>query len=331
MSEYHSSPSVAIMSQSERTDRITKPLATTGMNYDVDPADPYQRDILIVETPDRDMLKQVLSKPVHRDTTLLFRMRGDPYWGIHHWMDSKIKQKMALRMLRYVDGCVAIAPHQAQKYVEKAGNPTHIVPLSKDADEWPDINHTDSELRILSLTNCMYPQKMRPLVEAAPAVERALERHGGRWVIGGKGIYADRLEQQLEEYEHITFGGYVDAKKEMEQANLMLHLSYFDSFANAILEGMASNVPVITTDYVAFSDQNLPVHTTDNLEEIDSILDGYTDPEKRQSVGDRNQAHVREYYNHERVGEAWNTTLLDFHQRSLPRQALYTAHSICQP
>lgn len=327
----HRTPSIGIMSQSDRTDKITNPLATTKLNYTVDPSDPYEHDILIAETPDRDMFRRVLSKPLHRDTTLLFRMRGDPYWGIHHWMDNRVKQKIALQMLRYVDGCVAIAPHQAEKYAQKTGNATHIVPLSIDADEWPDTNHTDEELRIVSLTNCWYPAKFKALIEGAPAVERALDRHGGQWIIGGKGRHAERLQEEMAKYEHIDFRGYVNATETLDWANLMLHLSYFDSFANAILEGMAASLPVITTDHVAFTDQNLPVHATDGLTNLDSVLADYTDADHRQTIGDRNQAHVREFYNHERVGSAWNTALLDFHRRALPETTLYTAHSVCQP
>jgi len=327
---YHQTPSVAILSQSDRTDRITNPLTYSKIPFDVDSANPYEHDILIVETPDREMFKEVLKRPLH-DTQVLFRMRGDPYWGIDEWIGNGIKRQLALRMLKYVDGCVALAPHQAEKYVTKTGNPTHIVPLSIDTREWPSTNHTDEELRILSLTNCMYPRKVDPIIDAAPVVEDVLADVGGYWRIGGKGRHEDKLRKALKGYTHVEFGGYVDAKEELRDANLMLHLSQFDSFANAIMEGSASTLPVITTDYVAFTDHNLPVETISDHDDLRRKLLDYRHPVARQGRGHDNEAHIAEYYNHQRVGRAWQRAILDFYRkRSLPGGVLESAREVCE-
>lgn len=315
-----SKPTVAILSQSERTWQINAALATTDIDYAIDPTDPYQYDIIVIETPDRRMFKEVLKRPLH-DTTVLFRMRGDPYWGIHHWYDGplpvrKAKQYLALKQLDWVDGCLAIAPHQARKYMHHTGNPTRQVTLSRDVDNWPTASHASEKLRILSLTNCMYPQKTRPIIEYAPAVESVLQDSGGYWHIGGKGRYADELAEGLADYDHIQFEGYVDAKERLADANLMLHLSYFDSFAGAILEGMASTLPVITTDHPAFTENDLPVETIDgSANQLKTLLRRYTDPGRRQPIGDRNESHIAERYSHERLGERWRHVLCWFHHQ----------------
>jgi hypothetical protein len=271
--------------------------------------------VLVIETPDKKMLRHVAAG-VFEDTTVLFRMRGDPYSVIHHWNDSPIppvrwaKKRLALKQLEWVDGCVAIAEHQAAKYRRKSGRPTKIVQLSRDVAAWPDSEHTDDELRALSLTNCMYPQKIKPLIRHADAINQVLSDVGGQWVIGGRGRYADQLADAVEEYEHIQFAGYVDAKARLDESNIMLHLSQFDSFAGAILEGCASRLPVITTDHPAFTDAGLPVDVIPGgPETIKPLLRQYADPQQRQWTGVENEDVVAGRYNHERLGQRWADVL----------------------
>jgi glycosyltransferase involved in cell wall biosynthesis len=319
-------PTVAILSQSDRTWQTEAALDTTNITYAVDPADPYDYDLLIIETPDREMFKhtalnmsvRTLLEGADASTKLLFRMRGDPYWGIHHWYDGpwpsrKLKQFLSLKQLEWVDGCVAIAPHQAEKYREKTGNPTAIAQLSRDVSAWPTASHASESLRIVSLTNCMYPQKIKPIIEYAPVVEEILSDVGGYWHIGGKGRYADELVEAVADYAHIDFLGYIDAKEHLADANLMLHLSYFDSFAGAVLEGCASALPVITTDHPAFTRSELPVDVMDSEGGMRELLRQYTEPENREGVGRENMAFVAERYSHERVGEDWAQVLRYFH------------------
>lgn len=312
-------PRTAFLSQSDRTWQTEAALDTTPVEYTVDPADPWDYDILVLETPDREMFRHVVEGRFE-DTTVLFRMRGDPYWGIGHWYDGSIppvrwgKKALALKQLEWVDGCIAIADHQAAKYQQKTGNPTKIATLSRDTAAYPDTTHTDTEIRALTLTNCMYPNKIGPIIEHAAAVNDVLDDVGGQWVIGGKGRYADRLADAVEGLEHVTFPGYVDAKVRLADANLMLHLSDFDSFAGAVLEGCASALPVITTSHPAFTDSGLPVDPIDGSpERLKSLLYRYADPDERGKRGYANEEVVREEYSHERLGRRWMDVLQYFH------------------
>lgn len=305
-------PTTALLSQSDRTWQTEVALDTTDVPYETDPADPWDFDVLVIETPDKRMFKHVVRGRT-QDTSVLFRMRGDPYWGINHWYDGplpvrKLKQWAALKQLEWVDGCISLAPHQATKYRKRTHNPTRNVPLSRDVDEWPDTIHTDERLKIVSLTNCMYPQKIKPLIKYADTVNSILEEEGGYWIIGGKGRYADRLQDAVEPLLHVSFPGYLDARDELEAANVMLHLSYFDSFAGAILEGLASQLPVITTSHPAF--EMLPTDKIDgSSNQLKTLLKRYTDPQTRQRKGDRNERIVENHYNHNAVGQRWQEVL----------------------
>lgn len=305
--------SVAINSPGDRTHVITNALDAVGVEYRVNPDALGNQDLVVNDTPDRELLKDVIRHaPPWTDRPLLFRMRGDPYWGIEQWMDSKLKQRVAIEMLQYVDGCVAIAPHQAEKYRRKTGVDTRLAQLSKDADAWPDVEHGGDDLRLVTLTNCMYPNKLRPIIDWMPFIDDFLAEHGGRWVIGGKGKYSDMLERATEDRAHVEFPGYVDATKTLAESNVMLHLSNFDSFANAILEGAASRLPVIANRHPAFTRNDLPVSIVDHHYELSSRLLALRDPATRQTVGEANEQHVRDRFNHTRIGVQWIEALQHF-------------------
>lgn len=315
-------PTTALLSQSDRTYQIEVALDHSDIQYETDPADPWAFDVLVIETPDRKMLRHAVEGKFE-DTTVLFRMRGDPYWGIHQWYDHPFppvrwgKKWVALKQLEWVDGCVAIAEHQANKYRRKSGKPTEIVQLSRDVSEWPDTNHTDRELRALSLTNCWYPDKIDPIIKHAGVVNDVLSDVGGQWIIGGKGRYEDRLAEGIAPYEHVHFPGYVDAKERLDEANIMLHFSQLDSFAGAILEGCASQLPVIASDHPAFVNADLPVDVVaGGKERLKPLLYHYADPRARAEKGTENERVVAEKFNHEQMGQDWQDVLQWFHHNA---------------
>ncbi|QLD84627.1 glycosyltransferase [Natronomonas halophila] len=292
-------PRVAIVSPGDRTDRLTVPLAAAGIDYSVNPVDPTTFDVVICDTPDREMLRTVVECRLD-GTPVLFRQRGDPFWGIGEWIDSRVKKAVLFRMLRAVDGCLAIAPHQASKYSRKTGVQSDIVTLPKDVAEWPDSDHTDEELRIISLTNATYPDKYRPLLELAPAVDEVLE--SGTWRIGSWcDKHGEEIRGVLGSYDNIEYGIQLDAEAELEWANVMIHHSGLDVLPNAILEGMAARLPVLTNPHVAFSQSPAPTVISSG-DRVPELLAQLRDPEGRQVVGDRGHDYVARAHDPEAVG-----------------------------
>jgi glycosyltransferase involved in cell wall biosynthesis len=294
---------IALVSPGDRTDRLTAPLDAIDGTWTVNPSDPTAHDVVVCDTPDREMLRAVARCRVD-GTPVLFRQRGDPFWGIDEWLDSRVKKAVLYRMLRAVDGCLAIAPHQASKFARKTGVPTDLVTLPKAVDGWPDTIHTDTELRLLTLTNCVYPDKIEPLAEIAPAIDDILAESDGTWRIGSWSEgHDDWLREQLAPFEHIEFELRLDAEAELEWANMMVHYSRLDVLPNAILEGMASRLPVLTNDHVAFRQSRAPLTVTRTQDGLRDALERYQDPARRREAGELGHQYVASQHDPADVGE----------------------------
>lgn len=292
---------LAIISPGDRTDRLTDPLDAVNAEYAVNPTDPTEYDVVLCDTPNREMLRAVV-RCRFAGTPVLFRQRGDPFWGIDEWLDSRLKKAVLFRMLRAVDGCVAIAPHQAEKFARKTGVATDLVTLPKQADQWPDTVHTDTDLRLLTLTNAVYPAKIEPLAKIAPVVDDFLG-DSGTWRIGSWSEgHDDWLREQLAPYDSIEFGLRLDAEAELRRANVMVHYSNLDVLPNAVLEGLASRLPVITNAHVAFSQSAAPLTITRNSASLRRQLEQLREPSRRRAAGELGHQYVTTRHDPARVG-----------------------------
>ena len=294
---------IAIVSPGDRTDKITTALDTTVLDYTVNPDSFDNFPVIICDSPDRDMFKTVIRNRFS-DKSVIFRMRGDPYHGINEWIDSRIKRYAALKMLDYVDGCIAIAPHQAIKYERKTGIRPDIIGLPIDVTDWPNSQHFNESLRIVTLTNTVYIDKIRPLIEIAPVVNEVLEFCGGYWEIGSWSDGYDRyLNDSLRKYSRIEFSGELDAKRALDNANCMLHYSEFDVLPNAVLEAMASKLPVLTNDYVAFTQTNAPVIVNRTESSLYRNLIDLQNHKNRRDIGAEGYDYVKKYHSPEYIGD----------------------------
>jgi len=294
---------LAFISPGDRSDRVTIPLETTDINYTTHPDSLRGYDLLLADTPDRTMLKYMLRAKL-RGIPVLFRMRGDPFWGIGEWIDSRVKKAILFQMLQRVDGCIAIAPHQAETYRRETGVETHVVALPNEYWNWNVTPHTDTELRAVTLTNAVYPNKIQPLIDIAPTVNSVLSNTGGTWKIGSWSEgYHERLEEIAATHEHIEFELRMDAHDALEWANLMIHYSDFDSQANAILEGMASKLPVITNDHTPFANIGYPLRVMRSTNELQTTLKQFQRPGKRERVGADSLQYVKDKHAPEIIGE----------------------------
>jgi len=325
--------SVAVIEQSGRSENLINPLQATAMDVAVDPEDPHARDIVVLETPDRRLAKEVLKKPLH-DAVLVFRMRGDPWFGISEWIDSRFKEWLAKNVvIPGVDGCITITPAHARLFERKTGIEAAVSQLPAYPDRWPDSDHTDEELRICTLTNCVYWPKVEPLIDAAPIVERVLDETGGHWRICGDGNYEDDLADAVAGYDHISFLGFQNAREQLEWANLMVHFSELDGWPNAALEGMSAQLPVIMNDHHAFVDRDRPNVVVEfdselrKASELRTTLLKYTDPETRQERGERGERYVREEHNDATVGQDY----VRYFRRLLSRDSFERLHGIEAP
>lgn len=295
---------IAIISPGDRVAKITNPLDTTPVEYDVNPGSLWGYDALLCDTPDRTMLKTLAIGKAIR-TPVMFRMRGDPFWGLEEWVDSRLKRWVAQElMLGSIDGCIAITPRHAATFRDRTGAPTTRAALSVDTDAWPETEHSDEELRIVTLTNAVYLPKIAPTIEAIEAVESVLTDVGGEWRIGSwSDGYSDRLRDATTECDHVNFCGSLDATESLDWANCMIHYSNMDVLPNAILEGMASECAVVTNDFVEFRHSAAPLVVTASHSELRSQLRRLVDPTERTQQSDRGEEYVRTNHSREAIGE----------------------------
>jgi len=176
-----------------------------------------------------------------------------------------------------------------------------VVPLSIQPDEWPAHEHTDTELRMLSLTNANYEGKVTPIVERIKLVNEWCDRNSGEWWICGKGEYADRIKRATAGREYVSYCGYVNAREYLKGANALLHFSTMDIQApNAVLEGMASEIPVVTSENNIF--QELPSPMVNGQDSLIAELDRLKMPEIRSLVVQGQQSYLQKH-SPEQVGK----------------------------
>jgi len=298
--------STAILYPGNRVEKMSVPLAASNLDVAIEPPDAYDRDIVVVDNADRDLAREVL-KNKRTNAQLVYRMRGDVFHELELWEMHRLKKRLATEyVLPNVDGVIAVTDRMAAKFNRETGvSPVGSASLWIRPGEWPTVTHTDTELRILTLTNPNYWEKVRPCVEWADTVDRVLDDVGGHWHICGNGTHTDRLKDQLREYDHVSFAGYVDAKAKLQESNLLIHASDLDGFPNAILEGMASKLPVVTNDYVAFQNHPGPVAVQDSETELGATLYKYQNPTTRQHTGADSLSYVENNHTPERVGQAY--------------------------
>lgn len=299
--------SVAIISPGNRLEKITKPLATTNLRWEVAPDDPYSFDILLIDMVNPRMGIEVLKKWMH-DAKLVYRMRGDMYREVELFDTNFVKDWLGMNVaLHNVDGVVSVAPYMAEKAHWKDGiQPVGSVSIPVDSDDGVvESSHCDTTLRMLTLTNANYWPKVEPITKWANTIERFASERGGTWIIGAKGKHADRLETALAPYRHVEYRGYIDKSDYLEWANVILHPSNLDGHPNAILEGMASRLPVVTNDYVAFTEFDGPIQVAGDKAALRKTLSDLQTPDYRADLGSAGRAYIDEFHDPQFLGQQY--------------------------
>jgi len=297
--------SIAVLYPGNRADKLTWPLEHSAMDISVEPNYPYNRDIVICDNADRKLGLEVLKNRL-ADSQLVYRLRGDVFHELDLWGMNPIKHKIATKgVLPNVDGVIAVSDRLADKYNRETGVPSYGAGLAKDPGNWPDVAHTDNIVNGVTLTNMNYWKKVSPIVEWAPVVERVLEDIGGRWRVCGDGDHADRIAEELDDYSHVHYGGYVDAKGELGKSNVMIHPSLLDGQPNSILEGMASNLPVVTNDFAAFTEFDGPINVVRTESELVDALHALANPSVRAVDGEANQDYITHHHSPEAIARQY--------------------------
>jgi len=300
--------SVAVMYTGGRSEKMTVPLQATDMDVAVEPPNPWDYDIVALDNADRNMIWPVLRKRCpDTNTKVVYRMRGNVYEEIGRWDMLPMKEWLAKAILRNADGFIAVTPGMATIAKRRAGvDPVGVAGLAKEPSNWPTVTHTDRELRAITLTNADYFEKVEPAVRNAGVFEEWARVNGGQWDIYGSGTHTEWLAHATAQYDHVAFQGYTEQPKAtIEDYNLMLHLSDLDALPNAVLEGFAAGLPVLTSAFYAFTESDAPVDVVHAPTDLRETLAHYRTPRTRQQQGARNMAYLREHHTPEHVGQQY--------------------------
>jgi len=299
-------PSVAICYPSPtRVEKVATPLRAAGVGVTIDPADPHSRDVIFLATPGARMLDPLLR--ADEDTAVLWRIRGNVWRASNYWRLGALKSAASTRWLfPRLDGAIPADSHLESEFRARTQTTaTDAIGLPIDVAAWPEPDHTDETLRLVTLTNADYRGKVDPIVERVGLVDNLLADTGGEWLIGGDGRYADDLADACRDASHVRYGGYLDAKGALADANVLFHPSEFDiQVPNAVLEGMASGLPVVATPFPPFVDHRR-IRTPRSDGELVELLRGLVDPGLRAAEGERNVAYARDAHDPETLGDQY--------------------------
>jgi len=207
---------------------------------------------------------------------LWYRLRGNLWRDRENTLWKQLIDTVSWRAFR---GVIAPGP-RLQRLVKQHTRfeTVPIIPVPVNPTAWPQTQHTDESLRMLSLTNADYVEKVIPIVDRVEAINEWCELNDSVWWIAGDGTYSDALRASTAETSHVHYLGYVNPRRWLQHANVLLHFSTMDvQTPNAILEGMASELPVLTTEFF----QAPPVDTVSRVSDLWDTLGKLQQPSYR--------------------------------------------------
>jgi len=154
----------------------------------------------------------------------------------------------------------------------------------------PAQHRARDELNLVTVMNFYFPDKVKGLRNIIDILNKIQNPRIKYTIIGG-GRYLDAIKHQIGGTKvDVSFTGFLpDPKPVLAASDIFLYYSYHDAFPIAILEAMASGLPIITNNvgavseiidngengYIAQSDKNYLEH----------LLNLVADPELRSKVG----------------------------------------------
>ncbi|MEW6028203.1 MAG: glycosyltransferase family 4 protein [Chloroflexota bacterium] len=192
-----------------------------------------------------------------------------------------------------------------------------IIPNGVDVTRYMPANRDWLPPRIFSVGRVVH-QKGLDLGLRALAQLKDLE---WEWRIAGDGLQMDSLKSLARELgiaDRVTFLGWQSREDLIEwyhQANLFLFPSRHEGMPNAVLEAMASGLPVIATRIAGNEELVVEGETgflvqTENVDELrDALRNMLTDSALREKMGAASRQRVEQTYTWQKVAEAYQAIL----------------------
>jgi len=260
-------------------------------------------------------------------TRVLLRLRGDPHAETRdqlrfHWQQREWPQFLRSVVSRLLDPTLfAVVDHfvpVSQWVVDRLGIQARasIVRIPVDIAQFPPRQHQSSTpLRLLSVTNFNYPQKVAGLSRFLESYGDFLATNGMSITVAGAGIAWESFRAQ--HASHAQFPGFVrDVPRLYTEHDVFVHFSDLDAFPYVVLEAQAAGLPVIVNPACGMLEQveqdvNGFFVDLENRPSVEALLLRLRDSvELRAQLGARARETVRERYGLAAIGEQLRRVLL---------------------
>lgn len=132
-----------------------------------------------------------------------------------------------------------------KKEVQVISNPINIVEFPK-----AEIKNIKNNFTLMTVTNFNYYNKCSGLLEIVKGLNNLTKVHDFKLIILGDGKYFEEIKNRTQQDAKFktVFKGFVDPKKFYRQTDVFLYYSGQDNAPIAVLEAMASGLPVISNN-----------------------------------------------------------------------------------
>ncbi|HSI15355.1 MAG TPA: glycosyltransferase family 4 protein [Chthoniobacter sp.] len=253
------------------------------------------------------LVAKMLGHPVY------LRLRGDPFAETHdqlrfHWQQREWPQLLRAGVSWLLDRPLFAAVNRfvpvSDWIVQRLGiqQRASIVRIPVDLESFPPREHQESRtLRLLSVTNFNYPQKVAALGRFLDTCGAFLTANGITMTIAGAGIAWETFCAR--HAKHAQFPGFVsDVSRLYREHDAFVHFSDLDAFPYVVLEAQAAGLPVIVNPACGMLEQvqdgvNGFLLKPEDGDAIQSLLLRLRDSaELRAQLGAQARQSVRERY-----------------------------------
>lgn len=261
----------------------------------------------------------VLAAKVHGERVYL-RLRGDPFaetrdqlrfhWQQREWpqlLRSAVSWLLDRPLFAVVDRFVPVSDWIVQRLgIQQRAS---IVRIPVDLESFPPRDHHQtSPLRLLSVTNFNYPQKVAALSRFLDTCGDFLTANGIAMTIAGSGIAWETFRAR--HARHAQFPGFVrNVAGLYAEHDVFVHFSDLDAFPYVVLEAQAASLPVIVNPACGMLEQvedgvNGFLLKPEDGDAIQSLLLRLRDSARlRAQLGAQARQSVRERYALTTIGE----------------------------
>lgn len=273
-------------------------------------------DLFIIDSPGLIFMVTFIISRIF-SIPFVARMRGN-IWDV--FSDQKTYMKFPNLLYRFIilkcsefvlrrsDRVFPVSEALAKAIEEKGIRKERIRVLQFPIDShifYPGIEEKEC-ISLLSITNFSFRAKFTELIRVLPEIDGVLSRHTSvHYTIIGSGKFFHEFEEAIrtmENADRVHYLGYqADIPRFFRESDIFLHFSRLDGFPGAVVEAMASGLPVVANRYDAMIEQidhGVTGFLIDDESSLGDVLELLiTHEEIRKEIGNSGRAHIMEHYN----------------------------------